>query len=177
MDNPLDSKNITEMLTVANEYCHFVERAYNYKPKDILLYMQKILPLLYIKGSLLPDIHVQSQEANEKFVTEENWEILFNEFRNKFKSYDEFWFIDHSDFNFKEAEKASLADNLTDLYQDLKDFVLLYAKGTQAAKENAVRDCKYYFETHWGFRIVRALKYIHTLLNSHKNMTNDNQVF
>lgn len=142
----VSSKNVMEMLTVANEYCHFVEKAYNYETKDILEYMQKILPLLYLKGSLLPDITVQVPEANEKFVTEENWEILFNELRNKFKPNDEYWVVDHSDFKFNEPDKNSLADNLTDIYQDLKDFVLLYAKGTEAARENAVKDCKYFFK-------------------------------
>ncbi len=164
----VSSKNVMEMLTVANEYCHFVEKAYNYETKDILEYMQKILPLLYLKGCLLPNIEVSVPEANEKFVTEENWEIIFNELRNKLKPKDEYWVIDHSDFKFTEPDKVSLSDNLTDIYQDLKDFVLLYAKGTNAAKENAVRDCKFYFETHWGYRLVQAQKYIHDLLNGDK---------
>lgn len=153
------------MLTVANEYCHFVEKAHNYETKDILEYMQKMLPLMYLKGSLLPNVEVQVPEANERFVTEENWEIIFNELRDKFKPNDEFWSVDHADFNFNEPEKASLADQLTDIYQDLKDFVLLYAKGTEAAKENAIKECKLYFEVHWGYRAVNALKYIHNLLN------------
>lgn len=166
--NSVSSKNVMEMLTVANEYCHFVEKAYNYKTKDILEYMQKILPLMYLKGSLLPDVEVKVPEANEKFVTEENWEIIFNELRDKFKPNDEYWTMDHSDFKFNEPDKVSLADNLTDIYQDVKDFVLLYGKGTEAAKENAVRDCKLYFQTHWGYRLVQALKYIHDLLNKNK---------
>lgn len=165
-----------EMLTVANEYCHFIEKAHNYKTKDIIEYMQKMLPLMYLKGSLLPNVEVQVPEANEKFVTEENWEIIFNELRNKFKPNDEYWSVDHSDFNFNEAEKASLADNLTDIYQDLKDFVLLYSKGTEAAKENAVRDCKLYFEIHWGYRVVQALKYIHNLLNKDKKKQSSGMV-
>lgn len=161
----VSSKNVMEMLTVANEYCHFVEKAHQYETKDILEYLQKISPLLYLKGCLLPDVDVQVPEANERFVTEENWEIIFNELRNKFKPNDEYWVIDHADFSFNEPDKASLADNLTDIYQDLKDFVLLYAKGTEAAKENAVHDCKLFFQTHWGYRLVQTQKYIHDLLN------------
>lgn len=172
----VSSKNVMEMLTVANEYCHFVEKAYNYETRDILEYMQKILPLLYLKGCLLPSIEVSVPEANEKFVTEENWEIIFNELRDKFKPKDDYWVIDHSDFKFSEPDKVSLADNLTDIYQDLKDFVLLYAKGTIAAKENAVRDCKFYFETHWGYSLVQAQKYIHDLLNGNKKKISANLI-
>ena len=163
--NIVSSKNVMEMLTVANEYCHFIEKAHQYDTKDIFEYLQKISPLLYLKGCLLPDVVVEVPEANERFVTEENWEIIFNELRNKFKPNDEYWVIDHTDFGFNEPNKASLADNLTDIYQDLKDFVLLYAKGTEAAKENAVHDCKIYFQTHWGYRLVQVQKYLHDILN------------
>jgi len=164
--NTISSKNVTEMLTVANEYCHFLEKAHQYEVKDILSYLQKIFPLLYLKGSLLPVTEVQMSEANERFVTAENYEIIFNELRNKFKPKDEFWALDHAELKEINPEKHSLAEELTDVYQDLKDFVLLYGKGTQAAQENAVHDCKLFFETHWGYRLVQAQKYIHHLINA-----------
>ena len=155
-----------EMLTVANEYCHFIEKAHQYKNQDILEYLQKIFPLLYLKGALLPSIEVQMPEANERFVTAENYEILLNELHNKLDTQDSFWSIDHIEKTNINPEKASLAEQLSDVYQDLKDFVLLYAKGTQAAQENAVHDCKLFFETHWGYRLVQAQKYVHHLVNA-----------
>lgn len=162
----ISSKNVTEMLTVANEYCHFLEKAHQYEIKDILNYLQKILSLLYLKGSLLPNTEVKMTEANERFVTAENYEILFNELRNKFKPKDEFWALDHADSKETSPERHSLAEDLSDIYQDLKDFILLYSKGTQAAQENAVHDCKLFFETHWGYRLVQAQKYVHHLINA-----------
>lgn len=164
--NKISSKNVMEMLTVANEYCHFIEKAHQYEVKDILEYLEKIFPLLYLKGSLIPDVEIQVPEANERFVTEETWQSIFNEMRNKFKPNDEFWAMDHADYNEGEAIKVSLADNLSDIYQDLKDFVTLYSKGTDAAKENAVHYCKLYYQIHWGYRLVQAQKYIHHLINS-----------
>ncbi len=168
--NAITSKNVTEMLTVANEYCHFLEKAHKYDTKEVLSYLQKIFPLLYLKGSLLPTVNVQMPEANERFVTAENYEILFNELRNKFKPQDEFWMIDHLQKQDINPEKASLSEHLTDIYQDLKDFILLYAKGTQAAQENAVNDCKVFYETHWGDRLVNAQKYVHHLINKDKKV-------
>ncbi len=50
------------------------------------------------------------------------------------------------------------------MYQDLKDFVLLYGKGTQAAQENAAYSCRYYFDTHWGPRAIRLLDVVHQRL-------------
>lgn len=161
-ENLTQSKSVLEMITVAHEFCLFMEKIDSYSTKDALQYFQKITPLLYLKGSLLPDVEVQDDSYVERFVTAETWEIIFNDVRNKLKPNDEYWVLEFRDDN--EGVKASIADNLTDVYQDLKDFVILYAKNTQTARENAVSECKKYFETHWGIRLINAQKAIHQIL-------------
>ncbi|MCD4663901.1 MAG: DUF5063 domain-containing protein [Bacteroidales bacterium] len=163
-NHPVYSKNVLEMLTVANEFCLFAAKVENYSKSYIINYLQKVSPLLYIKGALLPVINVENPDANERFVTEEEWESLFNEFRNKFKPDDEFWFIDDIGLGGNEPVKGSLAEHLTDIYQDLKDFILLYQKNSVDAKENAVNSLKMTFETHWGYRLVNATKTLHYLV-------------
>ncbi len=159
--NDLRKKNIEEILTVAVEYCHFAESAHKYKPQDIYAYLQKVLPLLYLKGAMMPmDISVQNPEANERFVTAENYEIIYTDVKEKLGEADVFWAYDSDNAN-KELEKMSMAEHLADMYQDLKDFVLLYGKGTQAAQENAAYSCRYYFDTHWGQRAIRLLDVVH----------------
>ena len=155
------SRQVIEMLTVANEYCLFLEKAEEYSRADIIEYVQKVCPLLYIKGILLPLVTVNWPEANERFVTIERWETLFNILRHKFDKDDEYWVSDHNDENI--TLKESLSDNLTDIYQDLKDVVLLYQKNNDAARENAVFECKSLFNPHWGDRIAKALHYLHTM--------------
>lgn len=159
--NLTQSKSVLEMITVAHEFCLFMEKIDSYSQPDILNYFQKIIPLLYLKGSLLPDIEVADDSYVERYVTAENWEIVFNELRNKLKPHDEYWVLEFSDDT--EATKANIADNLTDVYQDLKDFIILYTKNTQTARENAAQECKMHFETHWGIRLLNALRAIHQL--------------
>ncbi len=76
--DPVYSKTVLELLTVANEYCLFLEKAENYDRQDILIFLQKVCPLIYIKSSLLPVIEIEDEEAAEHFVTEEEWEGVFN---------------------------------------------------------------------------------------------------
>jgi len=159
--NLTQSKNVLEMITVAHEFCLFIEKVESYAQEDVLNYFQKIIPLLYLKGSLLPEIEVSDDSYLERFVTAETWEIIFNDLRNKLKLLDEYWVLEQKDDN--EASKASIAENLTDTYQDLKDFVILYTKNTQTARENAIHECKMHFETHWGNRLLSALKAIHLI--------------
>jgi len=160
-ENLTQSKSVLEMITVAHEYCLFMEKVDSYSQEDVLNYFQKIIPLLYLKGSLLPDIEVSDESYLERYVTAETWEIIFNEVRNKLKPLDEYWVLEQKDDT--EALKASIAENLTDAYQDLKDFVILYTKNTQTARENATNECKMHFETHWGIRLLGALRAIHQI--------------
>lgn len=163
--DPVYSKTVLEMLTVANEYCLFLEKAENYDRQDILLFLQRICPLIYIKASLLPVIELTDEEASEHYVTEEEWESVFNSLHVKFGVDDIYYFIDPHERSHTDPVKGSMAENFTDIYQDLKDFVLLYQKPRKAAMEYAVSECKRLFETRYGFRLVRAHSALHYILN------------
>ncbi|MEI7983107.1 MAG: DUF5063 domain-containing protein [Bacteroidota bacterium] len=165
-DDPVYSRKVLEMLTVANEYCLFLEKAADYTREELYLFLQKIVPLIYLKAALLPDIETTDEDATEHYVTEEQWEMMFNILRNKFEAGDQFHFIDHHERSHTDAVAGSLAENFTDIYQDLKDFVLLYQKPLKSFKENAVRDCRRLFETRFGFRLVTAHAALHFLLFS-----------
>ena len=47
-------KNTVEFVTVAAEYCAFLEQARSRRPLDFVETALKLLPLLYLKASLLP---------------------------------------------------------------------------------------------------------------------------
>lgn len=162
--DPIYSKNVLEMFTVANEYCLFMEQNRDFSKEDFLSYLQKICPLIYIKAALLPDVEVTDEEGLEHFVAEEQWEDLFNFIHLKLGEDDLYYFIDHHEKTHQDAVKASLAENLTDIYQDLKDFLFLYGKPLKVSRENAVHECKRLFETRFGYRLVNAHSAIHYFL-------------
>jgi hypothetical protein len=168
-DDITTNKTVAEMVTVANEYCVYLETAENKSREGILRFAVTILPLLYLKGSLLPGVEVENPEANERFVTEEQWESVFTLLREKILDEDEFWLIDPLHVNETEPLRASISENLADIYQDMKDFVLLYQKNTLAARQNALADCKELFNTHWGYRISNVMPRLHHLNNRKKD--------
>ena len=158
------SKNVVEFITVANEYCMFTEKAENYTKEDIIHYMLKICPLLYLKGALLPASNESEFEITERYVNEEHWDTVYKAL-NKVLGKDDIYFtLGFNDTGEHTPVMASIADNLTDIYQDLKDFLMLYQKGTHAAKENAVAECRSLFEKHWGKRLVNAHCALHNLV-------------
>jgi hypothetical protein len=163
-DDPLYSRKVLEMITVANEYCLFLEKAEEYSPDELLGFLQKVSPLIYLKAALLPDLTVEDEDAVEHYVTEQQWEELFNILHNKFGSRDEFFFVDLHEKSHNDPVKGSLAECYTDVYQDMKDFLILYQNPLRAFKENAVKDCKSMFESRFGYRLLKAQAAIHCLL-------------
>ncbi len=166
-ENNTNNHHIIELYTVANEYCLFTEKAGNYKMEDALQYYTKILPLLYLKGSLLPDVELDEDFFGEKFVTEQQWEDIFNELRKLFGTNDMY----ESAIKGK-LIKNSIAEALSDIYQDMKDFVLLYGKGLDYAQNAAVYECKNSFGEHWGAKITQAQGAIHAISYSQTRYKN-----
>jgi hypothetical protein len=163
-DEPVYSRKVLEMITLANEFCLFLEKAETYSVDDLLNFLQKISPLIYLKSALLPDVEVEDEDAVEHYVTEEQWEAMFNLLYNKFGEKDLFFFIDHQEKSHNDPVKGSLAESFTDIYQDLKDFLLLYQNPSRPFKENAVKECKRLFESRYGQRLINAQSAIHCLL-------------
>ena len=156
-NDPTTSKVILEMLTVAHEYCLFFERAGDYSRDDITGYFIRIAPLLYLKASMLPVLDVTDESFNERFVTEEQWETVYKALRDKLAEHETYYVLDHR----HDTRQAGLADNMADIYQDMKDFVMLYQKGPTYARENAVYQIRELMGNHWGIILLDALKECH----------------
>ncbi|MGI6342790.1 MAG: DUF5063 domain-containing protein [Bacteroidales bacterium] len=155
-----EAKEALEMYTVANEFCIFTENISEYKSKSILLFYSRILPLLYVKGSLLKNIDYDENFPSERFVTEEIWENVFETVKNKLSD-DDIFYASY-DFNTDLTEtKSSIAENIADIYQDLKDFTIQFSEGLVYQKNNAVSDCKTLFTNHWGNRICLLMPALH----------------
>lgn len=160
--NQVASGNVLDMLTVANEFCVFTEKAGNYNPIEVYKFYSKICPLLYLKGALLPEISPDDEFIGERFVNEDQWESIYNSLLTIFSAKDNFFTL-----SFETGDNipltASIAEHLADIYQDMKDFVLLFQKNLEYAKQNAVHECRELFISHWGARITSVMPALHTL--------------
>ncbi len=162
-NDPILTRQILDFITVSNEFCHFTEKAGDYQKEDIVDYYRKVVPLLYLKGSLVQPVQPSDPDASEHFFNEEDWETLFNTIRNKLYPDDHFWISSSMTDPDAEIEKASLAECLADIYQDMKDFLMLYQKNKYTARENAVHNVCTHFDDHWGPAALRALMALHNL--------------
>lgn len=154
------SKTVIEVLAVATEYCLFIENIDKYEAAERMPFLQKILTALYLKGLLFPSIEVNDDSFNERFVTEEEYELLRVKLADCFSDIDFFSAVDYCEDQ-TEPQVVSFSELLADIYLDLKDFLLLYRSGSLPAQENAVASCKYLFDANWGYKLTVLLPYMH----------------
>lgn len=162
-NDPTLLRPIVELAAIASEYCTLIENVKTGDQEAFMKSMKGFIPLLYLRGSLLTATEPEFPEANERYVTEEQWEVVFLNLRSLFGEKDEFWLVDYNETSHYDPVKASISECLTDIYQDLKDFVLLYKKSSLAARENAIFSCQNLFHDRWGQRLAQLLPYLHTI--------------
>jgi hypothetical protein len=170
MDNssePVYSHHVVEFVAVANEYCRYAEHASELKGEELLKILQRLLPLLYLKASFLPEMTPVFEDGNEKFVTEPDWFRIHDAFKTKFGTANDY--LEVFDERIDESDQpgvSSLAENMADIYQDMKDFLLLYQTGTMEVMNDALWECRMNFENYWGQKLVNALRAIHKFICS-----------
>ena len=159
-NEPVFNRNVLEVLTISNELCLLIDSIEKYEKSDVLNILHRLLPLLYLKASLLKPVAASNPDSAERIVTEEQYELIYQSLKKLLGSDDLFYVIQTKDI----PVKASLAEYITDVYQDIKDFLMLYQKSSISAKENAINECVTLFKRHWGPRLLTSLQTMHAMI-------------
>lgn len=160
-------RDILELVTVAVEFCAYVENAAEKDRKIFISTMQKLLPLLYLKGVLAPKYELTEEcdaDSLSLFVSMENYDIVRNNVAFVMGEYDSFLDVFVEDMKYSETPiLSSVSENIADIYQDLKNFVCAYKDGTEEMRYDAIVMCKSNFENYWGQRLVNVLRALHEI--------------
>ena len=167
-------KNTIEFVTIANEFCILLESSGKISKMDFIDRSQKLLPLLYLKASLLPKVENEFDGEIEKFVGEGDWEYIRTAVIEKMGANDEY--LEVFDDGMRDSDEpivASISENFADIYQDLKDFLTSYRIASVDIMNDALWDLNNNFYQYWGQSIVNSLRAIHYLLAHPEKMEDD----
>ncbi len=168
------AKNTIEFLTVANEFCAFLEGCVKKTKLEFVATAQKLLPLLYLKASLLPKNETDLNEEAERFVSEADWEFIRSSVKTKMGKDDEFLEVFENEMSFSDTPIiASVSENFADIYQDIKNFISSYKIGSLELMNVALWDLNHHFYEYWGQKSVNTLRAIHKLLADQENRDDD----
>ncbi len=159
------ARQVIEFVAVGSEFCRIMEGTGEYTAPALVDLTRKILPLLYFKASLLPEVRQVLEEPLEKYVSEMDYIVLLRKLTLKLEDSDTYYEVFDPDIQFgSETVTASVSENLMDIYQDLKDFITSYSLGNEEVMNDALFECKAHFGDFWGQRLVNVLRALHQLV-------------
>ena len=157
-------KNSIEFITVAAEYCGFIERSRGAERNVFVNTALKILPLLYLKASLIPECEMIGEEDLEVFVTEEDYECVQYAISQVLGPQDDYLEVFHPDMAYSDTPiKKTISEDLADIYQDLKDFIGVFQLGMNTTMNDSLYVCKEHFAEYWGQRLVNTMRALHNV--------------
>lgn len=158
------SRNVVEFATVSVQYCGYLENLEGEETGDVTDKLTKILALLYLKASVLPDTELLEDGHLEIFVTEAYYGHIASKLYSVFKEKDDYLEVFLDDMKYSETPILSnISEDLTDIYQDLKNFLHIYELGIEENMNDALYICVENFKTYWGQKLVNVLRALHSL--------------
>jgi len=158
------SKEAIEFATVAKEYMNFMESARNLSKEQFISTSIKILPLLYLKGTLIPKTEDFNDEYSEKFVDESSWSYIQQISSAKLGDDDEYIeIIDAGIINSEDYLNVGLSELFADIFQETGDLIGSYKTENDEVILTALHYCRFNFETYWGIRVLSLLKRLHEI--------------
>ncbi len=157
------SAPVVEFVAVAKEFCIFLTNVENLSTKEFIEKLQKFIPLLYLKGSMLPSIESFNDDECEDFVTEDEYNALYAQVKAKMGENDDYLEIfDPTDGYMDEPAVRTISEKVSDIYQDIKNFVQAYRSGVESVMSEALWVLNNNFELYWGRACVDVLRAVHT---------------
>jgi hypothetical protein len=155
---------------VAQEFCSTVESASRIDRIRLLTDIYCVLPRLIYQAISLPSIGAsevddptpEKEQSLSQFrvrMTDDQWRDLYNLLKEKLRDWDLYWQVFDPTTD-KEAACGSLADDLADIYRDLKDGLVLNEKPLTGPEE-AIWQWRLLYHDHWGKHAIDALLVTH----------------
>ena len=157
------NKNTVEFVTVAAEYCAFLERLGENEADRTIDVLCKLLPLVYLKATMLPETEPEGLYLEEA-VTEPVYDEIRMQIAGILGEKDDYLevFVEEMKYSDTPVRKC-ISEDLADIYQALANFVQSYRSGLEEVMTEAVAVCAEGFRTYWGQTLTNTLRAIHNV--------------
>ncbi len=171
LEHVVYSKNVIEFVTVAREFCEFLETAEHHPRREFLTIATRIIPLLYLKASMLPKVEQEMDDAIEKTVDEMAYARIQGIVESRMGRFNDYLEVFNQDFQRSDTPViAYVGEDMADIYQDLKDFISAYRIGVTEIMNDALAIVQGNFELFWGQRAVNTLRALHAILYGEEDL-------
>ncbi|MCM1108322.1 MAG: DUF5063 domain-containing protein [Clostridium sp.] len=156
--------DVIEFVTVSAEFCAYLEQSEHRRKTDFVETTLKLLPLLYLKASLLPRLDGQEDVWMEEYVTEQDYEWLRGTIAAVMGESDSYLELcgDVASGS-EETALKTVSEELADVYQAVRNFVGAYQTGNEDNMNEALAVVAANFELYWGQTLTGVLHALHKI--------------
>ena len=145
----------------AGDFCRLIETHRKMSRQTFLMRIIVVLPRLYASALDLPPIDSKGT-YEERRLTSKEWQILFKSLGRKLGRYSRYWEI-FNPYVRDDVVASSLADDLADIYGDIKPGLQMYNQGPRGARNTAIWTWSVLLIYHWGHHATQALRALQQL--------------
>ncbi len=154
-----------DFVAIGVEFCSFLEKMEVKSRPEWAQAMLRILPLLYVKATLLPTVEVLGDQMAEVFVKEQDYMLIANQVASVLAEEDVYLDVFVEDMKYSDRPVSSLvSEDIADIYQDIRNFVSVYQHGLEETMLFALNDVAENFRAYWGQKLVNVLRPLHALV-------------
>lgn len=162
---------VNRFAVVAEQFCSVLDGAPSLTRIELLTAVYTAIPKLIDQAINMPDVEPNECDGEEADVGiregtrlgHDDWQRLYSVLKEKLGDWDSYQQVFNPVID-NESIGGSLADDLADIYRDLKD-VLVKRKASALRSEDSIWDWRFSFRSHWGKHAIDALKVIHSRLH------------
>lgn len=161
---PIYAPVTLEFVTVAAQFCLYLEQSPGRTRREFVDTMLRLLPLLYVKATLLPRIESDGAFLPDDKVTESDYNYIRQTVYDIMQSDD-----DYEELVYDPAVQAlenrwqSVSEGLADMYQAIRNFVSVYQERIEDCMSDALWAVMDNFELYWGQCLVDTLRQLHKI--------------
>lgn len=161
----IKSPLVKEFTVVAADFCQLMEQASKKRTGELFSSLQQFLPELYLKASRLPKPKYCYEEEQKRFVKEDDYARIHDALQKKIELVNGIARMTSGNRpDQREMLSFVMAENLADIYEELKNFGMLYEVGISQAMNDAVWICRTSFEQGLGLKLIEGLRILHTVI-------------
>jgi Domain of unknown function (DUF5063) len=151
---------------VAKRFCSIVDSAPSIDRTELVERIYRVLPKLIDQAIAMPDVELSKRRRRKppRGVGQHEWQLLYQSLQEKLGD----WNLYRQVFNPTQDTEAifgSLADDISDIYDELKKGLELN-ETSQSQPEDAIWEWKFSFQIHWGKHVIDALLAIYFRLQN-----------
>jgi hypothetical protein len=162
----LYSEEVLEFVRLSKDYCTLLETDLELSQDEFIRFSLYSMTAIYSAMIRIPQLEAVFDEGSEKFVNEQDWSEIYRKIAACMEGNNDFLDVPAQDeFDRSELITRKVSEDMSDIYQDLRDFLEIYRNAPEDVMNDALWECQNNFLSFWGAKILRVSSALHKIYN------------